>query len=203
MATTPSGDSVKGGVEHHSCRHPVDHRAELAEQLLRPSAPWTTTYPIATSSAAGSPITSYNFIDIAAQLPAFYLTRPETSYLATLAEYHTFSPTVTNEFRLGYNRFNQPIPAGNFQFPGLNAFPNLTFDDLGGLQLGPNPNAPQSTVQNLYQGADNLTWIKGNHTFKFGTDFRKSISPQTFTQRCAATTNGPRFRITSTISPRT
>ena len=125
----------------------------------------------------------YNFIDNAAQLPAFYLTRPQTSYLATLAEYHTFSPTVTNEFRLGYNRFTQPIPAGNFSFPGLNAFPNLTFDDLGGLQLGPNPNAPQSTVQNLYQGADNLTWIKGNHTLKFGTDFRKSISPQTFTQR--------------------
>ena len=125
----------------------------------------------------------YNYIDIAAQLPAFFQVLPQTSYLTTIAEYHTFSPTVTNEFRLGYNRFNQPILAGNFTFPGLNAFPNLTLDELGGLQLGPNPNAPQSTVQNLYQGADNLTWVKGNHTFKFGTDFRKSISPQTFTQR--------------------
>ncbi len=125
----------------------------------------------------------YNYIDISAQLPAFYQTLPQTSYIATLAEYHTFSPSVTNEFRLGYNRFNQPIPAGEYSFPGLNAFPQLTFDDLGGLQLGPNPSAPQSTVQNLYQGADNLTWVKGRHTFKFGTDFRKSISPQTFTQR--------------------
>jgi hypothetical protein len=125
----------------------------------------------------------FNFIDIAAQLPAFFLTRPENRYLATVAEYHTFSPSVTNEFRLGYNRFTQPIPAGNFSFPGLNTFPNLTVDELGGLQLGPNPNAPQSTVQNLYQGTDNITWVKGNHTLKFGEDFRKSISPQTFTQR--------------------
>lgn len=125
----------------------------------------------------------YNYIDIAAQLPAFYQTLPQRSYVATIAEYHTFGPSLTNEFRFGYNRFTQPVPAGNFTFPGLNVFPQLTFDDLGGLQLGPNPSAPQSTVQNLYQGADNLTWIRGSHTFKFGTDFRKSISPQTFTQR--------------------
>jgi len=124
-----------------------------------------------------------NFIDTAAELQAFYIVRPQTAYLATIAEYHTFSPSITNEFRLGYNRFNQPIPAGNFTFPGLNVFPNLTFDELGGLQLGPNPNAPQSTVQNLYQGTDNVTWVKGNHTIKVGEDFRKSISPQTFTQR--------------------
>jgi len=124
-----------------------------------------------------------SFIDIAAQLPAFFLARPENTYLATAAWYHIFSPRLTNEFRLGYTRFTQPIPAGDFTFPGLNAFPNLTFDDLGGLQLGPDPNAPQGTTQNLYQGTDNVTWVRGNHTFKFGTDFRKSISPQTFTQR--------------------
>lgn len=124
-----------------------------------------------------------DLIDTAAELQQFYIVRPQTSYLATVAEYHTFSPTITNEFRLGFNRFNQPIPAGNFTFPGLNVFPNLTVDELGGLQLGPNPNAPQGTIQNLYQGTDNVTWVKGNHTLKVGEDFRKSISPQTFTQR--------------------
>lgn len=125
----------------------------------------------------------YNYIDTAAELAAFYQVLPQTGYLATLAEYHTFSPTLTNEFRLGFNRYNQPITAGNFTFPGLNSFPNLTIDELGGLQLGPNPNAPQSTIQNLYQATDNVTWVKGNHTIKVGEDFRKSISPQTFTQR--------------------
>lgn len=124
-----------------------------------------------------------SFIDTAAQLPAFYTNRGTTVYLATLAYYHTFNPSLTNEFRFGYNRFTQPIPAGDFSFPGLNMFPQLTFDDLGGLQLGPNPNAPQTEVTNLYQGTNNLTWVKGNHTLKFGTDFRKSISVSTFTQR--------------------
>ncbi len=36
---------------------------------------------------------------------------------------------------------------------------------------------------NLYQGIDNVTWTTGNHTFKFGTEFRDYISPQQFTQR--------------------
>ena len=38
-------------------------------------------------------------------------------------------------------------------------------------------------TQNLYQGTDNLTWIRGNHTFKFGADYAKYISPQLFIQR--------------------
>jgi hypothetical protein len=51
------------------------------------------------------------------------------------------------------------------------------------LQVGPDPNAPQSQSQNTYQGTDNLTWTKGKHTFKFGEDFRRYIAPQSFTQR--------------------
>ncbi len=123
-----------------------------------------------------------SFIDTAATLPVFYTTVPQKAYLATLTEYHTFSPTLTNEFRLGYNRLFQDYPAGNFSFPGLDSFPNLTFDDLS-LQVGPDPNAPQSQAQNTYQGTDNVTWVRGNHTFKFGEDFRRYIAPQSFTQR--------------------
>ena len=66
-------------------------------------------------------------IDTAATLPAFFTTVPVTNYLATIAEYHSFSPTLVNELRLGYNRNNQDFPAGDFSFPGLDAFPNLTF----------------------------------------------------------------------------
>ncbi len=51
------------------------------------------------------------------------------------------------------------------------------------MQYGPDPNAPQSTVQNLYQFTDNVSYVHGTHTFKIGFDGRKSISPQTFTQR--------------------
>ena len=51
------------------------------------------------------------------------------------------------------------------------------------LNVGPDPNAPQYTVQNTYQLEDNFSWIKGNHTLKFGLDLRKQIDPQKFIQR--------------------
>jgi hypothetical protein len=114
-----------------------------------------------------------SFIDTTATLPVFYTTVPQKAYLVTATEYHTFSPTLTNEFRLGYNRLFQDYPAGNFKFPGLDQFPNLTIDEMS-LQVGPDPNAPQSQAQNTYQGTDNLTWTKGNHTFKVGEDFHSA-----------------------------
>jgi hypothetical protein len=122
-------------------------------------------------------------IDTAANLPAFFTPLPNKFHLVTINEYHTFSPTVTNEFRVGYNRFAQNIVAGSFSFPNLDSFPNLQINDLGQLQIGPDGNAPQFTIQNTYQAADAVTWTKGRHTLKFGIEGRKSISPQNFTQR--------------------
>jgi len=122
-------------------------------------------------------------IDTAANIPEFFTPFPNKFHLITINEYHTFSPTVTNEFRLGYNRFTQTVDAGNFTFPGLDMFPNLTIDDLNFLQIGPDGNAPQFTIQNTYQIDDAVTWTRGKHTLKFGIEGRKSISPQSFTQR--------------------
>ncbi len=121
-------------------------------------------------------------IDVAANLPAFYTFNNNTYHVASLAEYHNFSASMTNELRLGYNRLNQPVSAGNFSWPGLDSFPNITLNDLG-IDIGPDDNAPQITVQNTYQLVDNLTWVKGRHTLQFGFDGRKYISPGTFTQR--------------------
>ena len=75
-----------------------------------------------------------------------------------------------------------PTTAGNFKFPGLDQFPDLVFNDLN-LELGPDSNAPQATIQNTYQLVDNVTWVKGAHTFQFGYDGRRSVGPNTFTQR--------------------
>jgi hypothetical protein len=124
----------------------------------------------------------YDQINTIANLPAFYTIVPSRYHLANVSEFHTFNPYVTNEIRLAYQRSNTSDPVGNQTFPGLSAFPNLAFLDLG-LQVGPNPNFPQSGVNNLYQIVDNVTWIRGNHTFKFGTEFRDYISPQFFIQR--------------------
>lgn len=121
-------------------------------------------------------------IDTSANLPVFFQTQPTNNYLAALSEYHNFSPTLINEFRFGYNRYSNTLPAGNFSFPGLDQFPNLYFNDLG-LQVGPDGNAPQYTYQNTYQLTDNVSWTKGAHSFKFGFDGERNISPQSFTQR--------------------
>ena len=115
-------------------------------------------------------------------LPFFYVPVPTRNYLATLAWYHTFTPSLTNELRLGFNRQNQSFPIGNYTFPGLDQFPNLVFNDLQ-LQVGPNVNYPQYNISNMYQGVDNLSWTRGSHSLKFGTELRRYIAPSAFTQR--------------------
>ena len=125
----------------------------------------------------------YGSLDTAAYIPAFYTPLQVPYHLVALSEYHNFTPNLINEARLGFNRYAQVYTVGNQTFPGLDQFPNLWLYDQGFLDIGPDDNAPQGTVQNLYQFTDNLSWIKGKHTLKFGFDGRKFISPQTFTQR--------------------
>ncbi len=122
-------------------------------------------------------------IDTAASLPVFFQPLTAKNYLVAVNEYHQFSATLQNEVRLGFNRYFNITSAGNFTFPGLPDFPNLTFIDLGNLNVGPDGNAPQSTIQNTYQAAEALSLVKGKHSWKFGFEARKVISPQQFTQR--------------------
>lgn len=125
-----------------------------------------------------------NLLDNAAQLGTFFAPYSITFALINASEFHVFSPTVTNEFRIGFNRFDENIPAGNFSYPGLDAFPNITLHDLGnGLNVGPDSNAPQFTIQNFYQVVDNVSIVRGKHTLKIGGEYRWYLSPQGFTQR--------------------
>lgn len=121
--------------------------------------------------------------DIAANLPTFFVTTPSKYYLATVSEFHNFTPNLINEIRVGFNRYDNTLGAGNFSYPGLDQFPNLQFYDQGYISIGPDGNAPQFTIQNLYQATDNVSYTKGKHTLRFGFDGRKYISPQGFTQR--------------------
>ena len=117
-------------------------------------------------------------IDTAAAQSAFYYLRPTTAKLFSLSEFHAFRADLANEVRLAYNRYNDDTSVPSIQFPGLDSFPNLvvgTGSNLGA-QIGPNPNAPQQVVQNTYQFVDNVTWIKGRHSMKFGFDGRDNTS---------------------------
>ena len=89
---------------------------------------------------------------------------------------------MLNELRLAYNRFDNNNQAPNVPYPGLDQFPNIViYDDLG-VQIGPDPNAPQAIAQNTYQLIDNLSWVKGRHDLKFGVDARDQIAGNTFIQ---------------------
>jgi hypothetical protein len=121
-------------------------------------------------------------IDNLANLPVFFIAIPSKQRLFSYTLIHNFSERLINETRLAFRRSSQNFPVPNINFPGLTVFPNITLDDLG-LNIGPDPNAPQFGIENNYQIVNNLTWLKGNHTVKFGGDLRWIISPQSFSQR--------------------
>lgn len=120
-----------------------------------------------------------------AGLPIFNEPVPFRTRLFSYTLLHNFTSNLTNETRLAYRRSDASFPVTtSFRFPGLTdtTFPNLNLSDLG-VNIGPNGNFPQTGIENNYQVVNNVTWLKGNHSWKFGGDFRQVISPQTFTQR--------------------
>jgi hypothetical protein len=119
-------------------------------------------------------------IDNAAILPVFFQPITVGNNLAAITENHIFSPSLIGEFRIAYTRFVNDTSVGNYKFPGLDAFPNIQIADLGGLQIGPDPFAPQFVASNTYQAAANFTWIRGQHTVKAGFEAQQAIAPTRF-----------------------
>src|ERR1039457_5669252 len=101
---------------------------------------------------------------VAAVVPAFNATQPNNNYAYNLSEFHNFAPTLQNEFRLSYSRNVNALPATSLKFPGLDAYPVITVDQLNSLTWG--PVGPSGSTQGLFQATDNLTKIWGRHTFK-------------------------------------
>jgi hypothetical protein len=98
---------------------------------------------------------------------------------------HVFNPRLINEFRLGYNRVNSRrselnantdisselgFPGVPFS-PGIGGLPQLTFNDVS--TLGSPTFLPSIELQNSYTLSDNLTWVKGQHIWKYGTEIRR------------------------------
>ncbi len=121
-------------------------------------------------------------IDPNANLPVFFEPNPDVNKAVAVSEFHNFSPTMENELRVSYNRHNAATSAGSFAFPGLSAFPNLSFDDLG-LQVGPDPNTPTGSIAGAASLQENLTKNVGRHTFKAGYSLTDVILTGTFVQR--------------------
>ena len=98
---------------------------------------------------------------------------------------HVFSPSATNEFRLGYNRMRAGVlqehhgtdVSSQLGFPDVLTnpvdlgFPNISLPPFDG--IGEPVNYPQDRHDTTAHLSDNLSWISGRHQFKFGADVRK------------------------------
>ncbi len=106
------------------------------------------------------------------------LTTQNVNRQQTLSVSHvgTFSPTVVNEVRLGYQRFATVTSASD---PRSEEIPSLEISQLGLIgfnaavsrtAIGLAVNLPQFRTNNIYQIQDNLAWTRGNHAIKLGTN---------------------------------
>src|SRR5258708_32826841 len=106
-------------------------------------------------------------MDSSGALPVFVQRSPWVSDSGSISECHNFSPTMENEMRISFSRTAASTGSGSFAFPGLPAFPNLSFDDLQ-LQLGPDPNSPFGQIANSFQIQDNIPKSVGRPTINAG-----------------------------------
>ena len=108
---------------------------------------------------------------------------------AVLSWNDTISPSLLNEARGGFNRlyaFKNPpgdLKLGESAAPsfGLNGIPVGQFSyglppiSIGGVQsIGASSWRPQEQVSEVYQFLDDLSWLRGNHSLKFGYQYYRS-----------------------------
>jgi hypothetical protein len=104
-----------------------------------------------------------------------------TNYQAAASWTHIWAPTLISEVWGGYQRNNPAIDPPSL---GINvqevfgiarssfaATPRFNF---GWGDVGIDSNTYRRQIDNNYQGAASMTWIKSNHTFKTGFQLRKN-----------------------------
>jgi hypothetical protein len=116
-------------------------------------------------------------------LPGFTTSQANRFQNFLISETHVFSPSVTNELRLSYNRIALAFPLDPTLDLAL-TLPNVTINgvnqDVSGAEynLGIQTNLPQGRVANNYVIQDTLTYLRGAHTFRGGFDLLKQRSRQ-------------------------
>ncbi len=98
-------------------------------------------------------------------------------YNILITETHIFSPTITNEARIGYNRLDFGFPLTDPNGPA-GTLPRITIAGLAISSLGASTTFPQGRIANNYTVQDTVTIIRGAHTFRTGVDLLRQISTQ-------------------------
>jgi len=113
--------------------------------------------------------------------------QPENDSALTLAHNFVISSTLLNELRGGFSRFHAQTTLdvnsqnildqlGITGIPNVSTYgavPNVAFGGAAGAFQQTGGANPSTQISNTIQIADNLTWTKGQHTMKFGADFRR------------------------------
>jgi len=137
-----------------------------------------------------------SFPDPSSLASPFTLRRADQNRTLAISDQHIFSPTVINEARFGYFMLNNTRTLDDFLTEEFTSAalgisnPALLFDDSPGTRrLGhfigrPGTNMSQFSFggpndsfnrrkQQTFSFSDNLTWIKGSHTLRFGGDLKR------------------------------
>jgi hypothetical protein len=164
----------------------VDHRLSGNDSIY-------ATYEFADSSefyALSNPLCS------ARAVPGWGCDELQRTQHAVAVWTHIFSPRLINEARVGYTRFGfyrlqqdrdsnviQALGIGGLTDAGKTPFnngaPQITltgFDTIGGPT-----NLPQGRHDNTYNYIENMTFIAGQHSMKFGFDIRRFLFNSFFT----------------------
>lgn len=134
------------------------------------------------------PLTNFN--------PFFALDRQFKNQSVNFQYVRTISPTLLNEFRFGHQRGDRKElsprsgtdfriddlgihgfliggPGGREPSPQETGFPLLNIN--GFMSIGESIGGAPLDNSRTYQFVDNVSWIRGNHSMKFGADIRRVI----------------------------
>jgi hypothetical protein len=118
-------------------------------------------------------------------LPGWGDHRTGRRQIGTLQYVHLFSPTITNEARIGFNRIAIDFSPANLLNPaslglvdgltGNVGIPQTTITDVG-FEVGGPAGFPQGRDTTTGVLSDTVTMVKGNHQIKWGGEFRRYLN---------------------------
>ena len=100
--------------------------------------------------------------------------RNNLNYLvASLADTYVFKPNFFNQIRLGYDRISSvTTPHSPFTFSGIGVNTSAQNDDKPSVTIAGsdnfNPGFYFPYAQNLFNLEDNVAWVRGRHSLRFG-----------------------------------
>ena len=127
-------------------------------------------------------------------LPNFNTATPTRVQLISISYVSTITPSITNEARLGWNRFaegffpqdrnfdpstiglNTGVTAYNFGLPKI----SVSGPGSGLAPLGADNGDPRQRVDTNWHYIDGISWKAGKHDIKFGYEYRRTSVSQIF-----------------------